>query len=101
MQCRWEGNARELENVIERSLALCDKPVLGPDSLMLPEGEAPTAQSRTSDDPLGFAIERGLTLRDLENLFTARVLAHTGGNKLQAARLLGINRRTLYRREGR
>jgi DNA-binding NtrC family response regulator len=101
MQCRWEGNARELENVIERSLALCEKPVLGPESLMLPEGEAPVAASGAGDDPLGFAIEKGLTLRDLENLYTARVLAHTGGNKLQAAKLLGINRRTLYRREGR
>ena len=101
MQCRWEGNARELENVIERSLALCDKPVLGTESLMLPEGEAPATERAASDDPLGFAVEKGLTLRDLENLYTARVLAHTGGNKLQAAKLLGINRRTLYRREGR
>lgn len=101
MQCRWEGNARELENVVERSLALCDKPVLGPESLMLPEGEGPVPMAASSDDPLAFAIEKGLTLRDLQDLYTVRVLEHTGGNKLQAARLLGINRRTLYRREGR
>jgi len=100
-QCRWEGNARELENVIERSLALCDKPVLGPENLMLPESEGPVPMASASEDPLAFAIDKGLTLRDLQDMFTARVLEHTGGNKLQAARLLGINRRTLYRREGR
>jgi len=100
-QCRWEGNARELENVIERSLALCDKPVLGPESLMLPESEGPSAMPASVEDPLAFAIDKHLTLRDLQDLYTARVLDHTNGNKLQAARLLGINRRTLYRREGR
>jgi DNA-binding NtrC family response regulator len=100
-QCRWEGNARELENVIERSLALCDKPVLEAEGLMLPENEGPSAMPAASQDPLAFAIDKGLTLRDLQDLYTARVLEHTGGNKLQAARLLGINRRTLYRREGR
>ncbi len=101
MQCHWEGNARELENVIERSLALCDKPVLGPEALMLPDGEGPAPMPASADDPLAFALDKGLTVRDLQDLYTARVLEHTGGNKLQAARLLGINRRTLYRREGR
>ena len=100
-QCRWEGNARELENVIERSLALCDKPVLEAEGLMLPEGEGPSAPGGEPNDPLLFALERGMTLRDLEQLYTERVLKHTGGNKLQAAKLLGINRRTLYRREAR
>ncbi|HEM46286.1 MAG TPA: sigma-54-dependent Fis family transcriptional regulator, partial [Alphaproteobacteria bacterium] len=100
-QCQWEGNARELENVIERSLALCDKPVLAAESLMLPESEGPSAMPASAEDPLAFAIEKHLTLRDLQDLYTARVLEHTNGNKLQAARLLGINRRTLYRREGR
>lgn len=101
MQCHWEGNTRELENVIERSLALCDKPVLGPEALMLPDGEGPAPIPASADDPLAFALDKGLTVRDLQDLYTARVLEHTGGNKLQAARLLGINRRTLYRREGR
>ena len=100
-QGRWEGNARELENVIERSLALCDKPVLGPENLMLPEAEGAGPLPVGSDDPLAFAVEKQLTLRDLQDLYTARILEQTGGNKLQAARLLGINRRTLYRREGR
>jgi DNA-binding NtrC family response regulator len=44
------------------------------------------------------AIDRRLTLRELEDIYVDEVLAATGGNKVQAARILGINRRTLYRR---
>jgi two-component system response regulator PilR (NtrC family)/two-component system response regulator HydG len=99
-QCSWEGNARELENVIERSLAISDKSQLGPDDLLLPSGEAGAAPVPAGEDPLVFAIDRKMTLRELEDLYTKRALTHTGGNKLQAAKLLGINRRTLYRRGG-
>ena len=98
-RCQWRGNARELENVIERSLAMCDEPVLEPESLVLPEGERPIEPIPSMDDPLAFAVEQGLTLRELDSLYTDRVLEHTGGNKVQAAKHLGINRRTLYRRD--
>jgi len=100
-RCRWEGNARELENVVERSLALSSSAELGPEDLVLPQGEGQARSAASDDDALAFAVDRGMTLRELEDLYTARVLEHTGGNKLQAAKLLGINRRTLYRREGR
>ena len=97
-RCSWEGNARELENVIERSLAVSDKSELEPDDLLLPSGEADASQDESAEDPLGFAVSAQLTLRELEGLYTKRVLLQTKGNKLQAAKLLGINRRTLYRR---
>ncbi len=94
---RWEGNARELENFIERVLALCDRDVI--DSADLPELEAPTeAAPRGAHDALGFAVESRMTVRDLEDRYIEEVLRFTGGNKVQAARILGINRRTLYRR---
>jgi DNA-binding NtrC family response regulator len=47
---------------------------------------------------LEFALENRLTLREIGDLYIERVLSMSGGNKVQAARRLGINRRTLYRR---
>jgi transcriptional regulator with GAF, ATPase, and Fis domain len=47
------------------------------------------------------AFDDRLSLRELEDLYIDAVLAGTGGNKVQAARILGINRRTLYRRAER
>jgi DNA-binding NtrC family response regulator len=95
-RCTWEGNARELENVIERALALSDAEEIGPDDLPLP-GDTETAPSDTQR-LLQEAIERRLTLAQLEDLYIDRVLEYTHGNKVHAARILGINRRTLYRR---
>jgi DNA-binding NtrC family response regulator len=96
----WKGNARELENVIERALALCDTPELGADDLPLPGMEAGPG-SDAPDDLLRLAVARRLSLRDLEDVYIDRVLELTGGNKVQAARILGIDRKTLYRRAER
>jgi DNA-binding NtrC family response regulator len=103
MEClkrnRWEGNARELENVIERALALSDSAEIGPADLPLADVDVPD----TLDAPslLRDALERRFTLAQLEDLYVDQVLEHTHGNKVQAARILGINRRTLYRRGDR
>jgi DNA-binding NtrC family response regulator len=100
--CRWEGNARELENVIERAIALCEGPEIGPEDLPLPESEGPATAA--SDDGAGLvrhALDKQLSLAELEDLYIDQVLEHTHGNKVQAARILGINRRTLYRRGDR
>jgi DNA-binding NtrC family response regulator len=94
----WRGNARELENVIERALALSDAETLGPDDVPLPGLPAEAARS---SDFLGVAAARGMTLHELDELYTEQVLEHTGGNKVQAARILGIDRKTLYRRAER
>ena len=42
-----------------------------------------------------------MTLRELEDLYVEEILRQTGGNKVRAARILGIDRRTLYRRRER
>jgi DNA-binding NtrC family response regulator len=49
---------------------------------------------------LEFALDNRMTLREVGDLYIDRVLSLSGGNKVQAARRLGINRRTLYRRGG-
>jgi DNA-binding NtrC family response regulator len=94
---RWEGNARELENVIERALALADGPEIGPEDLPAAEdGEEGGASKPIS--LLKQAVETRLTLQELTDKYIEEVLELTGGNKMRAARILGINRRTLYRR---
>ena len=95
----WRGNARELENVVERALALSDADVLGPEDLPL-ESVRPRAEEG-GEGFLRRAARRQLSLRELEDLYVDEVMALTGGNKVQAARILGIDRKTLYRRAER
>jgi DNA-binding NtrC family response regulator len=95
----WRGNARELENVVERALALSEAETLGPDDVPLPG--AASAPKPAPEDFLRAAAARGMTLHELDELYTEQVLAHTGGNKVQAAKILGIDRKTLYRRAER
>ncbi len=96
-QYHWPGNVRELENAIERAVSLSHGPLLLPEDL--PEavrggaqaGEPSTAASGEADS------DALLTLDELEKRHLARVLKETKGNKVKAAKILGIDRRTLYR----
>jgi len=93
----WKGNARELENVIERSLALFDSPEIGVDDL--PAG--PSADVGNGDSAVAFlrsAAERRLNLRDVEALYIDEIMKLTNGNKVHASKILGVDRKTLYRR---
>jgi DNA-binding NtrC family response regulator len=95
----WRGNARELENVIERALALSDAETLGPEDVPLPGGATP--EKPRGEDFLASAAAHAMTLHELSERYTEQVLHSTGGNKVQAARILGIDRKTLYRRAER
>jgi len=99
-RCRWEGNARELENVIERALALTDRVELRPEDLPLGADEERAAGSQVVPEQalLRTAVGKRMTVHELVDRYIEQVLELTGGNKVQAARILGINRRTLYRR---
>jgi two-component system response regulator HydG len=89
----WPGNVRELENCIERSVALMRHDELGVDDL--PEKlRLPNSLAHDKDTPsLGL-----LSLPNLERRHTLRALEQLGGNMTRAAKLLGIDRATLYRR---
>jgi DNA-binding NtrC family response regulator len=50
------------------------------------------------DRPWGEALERGWSLREIEREYILAVLEYTGGHRSRAARILGIDRRTLYRK---
>jgi DNA-binding NtrC family response regulator len=96
----WRGNARELENVIERAMALSDASEIGPDDLPF-AGSACVEEVDPATVLLQSAAEQRMTLRELEERYIDQILRSTGGNKVQAAKLLGIDRKTLYRRAER
>jgi len=90
MRYPFPGNVRELENLIEGALALTTDPVIDPGDLLLPATpESGDAGALSGDMP---------SLEELESRYIARVLAHTNGNMSAAAKILGIDRKTLYRR---
>jgi DNA-binding NtrC family response regulator len=97
---QWKGNARELENVIERALALSDAAELGVEDLPF-YGEEERSAADAAHELLRSAAARRLSLREVENLYIGQILDLTRGNKVQAAKILGIDRKTLYRRAGR
>ncbi|HWQ32999.1 MAG TPA: sigma-54 dependent transcriptional regulator [Blastocatellia bacterium] len=89
----WPGNARELENAIERAVALAEGPSLTPDDL--PERVRSTGRTSAL---LARAREQRLTMRELEKEYIIETLRLTGGNKSRAAEILGFDRRTLHRK---
>jgi DNA-binding NtrC family response regulator len=89
MDYEWPGNVRELENVIERAVALAEGPVIEPRHL-------PGRLGRGADKSV--APTALATLAQVEAGHIRKVLAHTGGNKTRAARILGIDRTSLWRK---
>jgi PAS domain S-box-containing protein len=86
----WPGNIRELQNVIRYLMVRCREEVARP--LHLPENLLTAAGVSRS----GTGLPRGRR-RKLSVQAVRRALAETGGNRLQAAKLLGVGRATLYR----
>lgn len=90
--CRYDfpGNVRELENVLERALALCDGHVITPEDLRLePPCQESSATTGLDDLPLPEYLE------NIERQAILQALQKTGNNKTAAAKLLGISFRTL------
>jgi DNA-binding NtrC family response regulator len=86
----WPGNVRELENAVERAVAL------GSGS-MLHVGDLPSNLQYVADDRMPKSDEL-LPLEELERRAILRALRESSGDKLAAARLLGIGKTTLYRK---
>lgn len=89
----WPGNARELENAVERAIALAEGAHLTPEDL--PERIRNSGQSSLL---LTQARQQRMTLSELERAYILETLRLTGGNKSRAAELLGFDRRTLHRK---
>jgi len=86
----WPGNVRELENAIERAVALGSGPLLH-------VGDLPTNLQHGNSERMPQSDEL-LPLEELERRAILRALREAGGDKLAAARLLGIGKTTLYRK---
>jgi DNA-binding NtrC family response regulator len=88
----WPGNIRELENVIERAAIVAGTGPIG--VAQLPRALVEGAPAATPDT----LLRPGFSLDQLERDVIHQALARSGGNKTEAARLLGITRRRLYSR---
>ncbi len=96
----WPGNVRELSNVIERAIALSDHDTLVLEDLASVDAARPVAPPPppASDEFLTAAAASGVTMAELERAYVRRVVALCQGNKAEAARILGMDRRTIYRK---
>ena len=119
----WRGNVRELENVMERALLLCNGEEIQPNHLLMSsqlgktsinedlakintqyskkspsvsESEATTVTtSQDSSEAEGLGIEVGMSMKEAEKRFIFKTLSETKGNRTHAAKTLGISIRTL------
>ena len=107
LEYSWPGNIRELENAIERAIVLSD-------SHQIDFHDLPTEIIRSRKESLGGGRDAGtvengleeevesdaplLSLEEMERLQIIRTLKQTHGHREQAAKILGINRRTLYQK---
>jgi DNA-binding NtrC family response regulator len=96
----WRGNARELENAIERALVLAEG-----DEIQVADLRARGARGEVEVDPaarlIESAAESSLSLQELGERYTDEILRRCNGNKVHAAAILKIDRKTLYRRAER
>lgn len=89
----WEGNVRELENIVERTVVLTRGDVIEASDLpSAGEGDIESFFGSTQSGTLP-------TLEEIERRYFKFVLEKTAGRKEKAAQILGVNRRTLYRKE--
>jgi DNA-binding NtrC family response regulator len=90
----WPGNVRELRNTIERAVIVSRNRVIGVEDL--PE----SVRQRTAEGP-DLVIQLGSSIDEMEKQMILRTLDMTGGNKTEAARVLGISLKTLHNKLNR
>ena len=94
LQYDWPGNVRELRNIVQRSIVLTQQATISSDVLPV---------KISSYQPKQLVIDEGDnqpldSLEVIERRYIRYVLERTGGNKTEAAKVLGLDRKTLYRR---
>ena len=90
-QYSWPGNVRELENIVERAVALTTKPTIGIDQLPGHIRNLTIETYRSAGNTIP-------TLEEQEKRYIEWVLQKTDGNKTRAAKIMGIDRVSLWRK---
>lgn len=85
---KWPGNVRELKNVIDRSVLLSPLQILSADDILIHDYITLGPGDET-------ALKAGMTVDEMERTLIMKTLEHTGQNRTQAAKMLGISVRTL------
>ena len=88
----WPGNVRELRNCIESMVVTSRGPVLDVQDI------PPHISSAPAGPGAGLEVRAGMSLEEVEEVVIRKTLDMTGGNREEAARILGIGERTLYRK---
>jgi two-component system response regulator HydG len=89
----WSGNVRELRNAIERAVALTQH-----EKLIVEDLPEKIRSYRGTDMIISSNASELVSMEDIERRYILHVLKAVGGNKTHAARLLGFDRKTLYRK---
>ena len=95
----WPGNVRELRNFVESMVVVDYDGLLDLDDLpseMADPGE--TVETPAASAAVGLGSLVGKPLEEIERLFILETLSVAGGNREEAAKMLGIGERTLYRK---
>jgi DNA-binding NtrC family response regulator len=91
MDYHWPGNVRQLENSVERAVALSSGPVIDAKDIHLDTAQGKNHVASTADQ----FLPEGMTLEQWEDNMIKEALRRANGNKSQAARLLGLSRNAL------
>jgi DNA-binding NtrC family response regulator len=86
----WKGNVRELENVLERAIITSESDKIGVNDFKFLQ------TTEISDNP--FSNIDSLELKEIEKLYIKKILEENNWNKLKVAQILGIDRKTLYKK---
>ncbi len=88
----WPGNVRELENVIQRAITLTQYETI------LPEDLPSSMLQEIRENVLDRGLREKYSIDQLEKEYIRKILIEVGGNKSKAAEILGLDRKTLYRK---
>lgn len=98
MTLNWEGNVRELRNVVERAVIIAGQGILEPKHAAFGIKRAePAVRVDLPADPIGgVGVDVGMTIDEAERLLIEATLTHASNNKTRAALILGISTKTLH-----
>jgi transcriptional regulator with PAS, ATPase and Fis domain len=95
----WPGNVRELENCLERTFAFTSGPLIHTSDLPCEIAKLPVVESSNGNgNGNGNGHDKIIPMAELEKRTILSAIAELNGDKLKAARLLGIGKTTLYRK---